>query len=73
MSWKPEVFVEGKWSRNGLVFATEAEAAQSARDLMWRWMNVQDHRAVEVDEPVNYRMGEDGRAVFIGESKSAST
>lgn len=54
MSWKPEVLVEGKWSRNGLVFATEQEANDSAYDLMMRWMAVNDHRAVEVDEPVNY-------------------
>jgi hypothetical protein len=55
MSWKPEVFVQGKWSRNGLVFATEQEAADSARNLMYRWILVEDSRAVEVDEPVNYR------------------
>jgi hypothetical protein len=54
MSWKPEVFVEGKWSRNGLVFATEQEAKDSARDLMMRWFAVEDSRAVEVDEPVRH-------------------
>jgi hypothetical protein len=53
MSWKPEVFVEGKWSRNGLVFATQKEAEENAADLMMRWFAVQDSRAVEVDEPVN--------------------
>jgi hypothetical protein len=26
MPWKPEVFVEGKWSQNQLVFATREEA-----------------------------------------------
>jgi len=50
-AYKPEVFVEGKWCRNALVFATREEAEQNASDLMWRWMNVQDSRAVEVDEP----------------------
>lgn len=55
MAWKPEVFVEGKWSRNGLVFATKEEAEDNALSLMWRWTLVQDSRAVEVDEPVNYR------------------
>lgn len=55
MSWKPEVFVEGKWSRNGLVFATKEEALASARDLQWRWLLVEGVRATEVDEPVNYR------------------
>jgi hypothetical protein len=55
MSWKPEVEVEGKYSRNGLVFATEEEAKANARNLMNRWMAVTDYRAVEVDEPVNYK------------------
>jgi hypothetical protein len=55
MAWKPEVFVENKWSRNALVFATEQEASDNARDLMFRWLLVTDSRAVEVDEPVNYR------------------
>jgi hypothetical protein len=54
MSWKPEVFVEGKWSRNALVFATKEEAEANAKDLMMRWFAVQDSRAVEVDEPVNH-------------------
>jgi hypothetical protein len=55
MGWKPEVLVENKWSRNGLVFASEQEAKDNARDLMNRWMNVQDSRAVEVvGEPANY-------------------
>lgn len=54
MSWKPEVFVEGKWSRNGLVFATEQEAKDNASDLLNRWYVPTDSRAVEVDEPVNY-------------------
>ena len=55
MGWKPEVFVEGKWSRNGLVFATEAEALASARELMDRWMNVRDARAIEVvGEPATH-------------------
>jgi|GEM_PF-2449532 len=55
MSWAPEVFVEGKWSRNGLRFATKAEAAANAFNLMMRWMLVEDARATEADEPVNYR------------------
>lgn len=55
MSWKPEVQVSGEWSRNGLVFATKEEAEASARDIKGRWMLVTGSRAVEVDEPVNYR------------------
>jgi len=55
MGWKPEVFVEGKWSRNGVTFATEPEALASARELMDRWMNVKDARAVEVvGEPATH-------------------
>ena len=53
-SWKPEVFVQGKWSRNALVFATEAEAFSAACALMDRWILVDDARAVEVDEPVRH-------------------
>jgi hypothetical protein len=64
-AWKPEVKVAGKWCRNGLVFATEAEAKESADNLMWRWVNVEESRAVEVDEPVNYRLV-DGENVWIG-------
>ena len=56
MAWKPEVQTvnDPKWYRNGLVFATEAEAIHSAFSLMMRWSAVEDYRAVEVDEPVNY-------------------
>jgi len=57
MSWKPEVQVAGegdKWHRNGLVFATEQEARDNAADLFSRWTSCTGHRAVEVDEPVNY-------------------
>jgi len=55
-SWAPEVFVEGKWSRNGLRFATEAEAAERAADLFYRWTSCTDSRATGADEPVNYRL-----------------
>lgn len=48
-AWKPEVLVQGKWCRNGLVFATEQEAKDSADDLMDRWFSVDEARAVEVD------------------------
>lgn len=57
MSWKPEVIADssGKWARNGLAFATKEEAEASARDLASRWMLVTDWRAVESDQPVNYK------------------
>jgi len=57
MSWKPEVKVmnnNGQWSQNNLAFATEAEALESARDLFNRWILVEEFRAVESDQPVNY-------------------
>jgi hypothetical protein len=58
MSWKPQVKVAGedKWHSNGLAFATEEEAATRAWDLWSRWAMATDHRAIESDEPVNYRL-----------------
>lgn len=56
MSWKPEVLVDGQWSQNAVVFATEEEAVYSAKELMSRWMLVCDSRAVESDMPVNYKI-----------------
>ena len=57
MSWKPEVIADssGKWCGNGLRFATQQEAEDNARDLSYRWTLVRDWRAVECDDPVNYR------------------
>lgn len=56
MSWKPEVIADssGKWSSNGLCFATKEEAEANARNLMMRWFSVTDTRAVESSDPVNY-------------------
>lgn len=56
MTWKPEVRVNGQWSQNALVFATEEEAMLSARDLMNRWMLVEDARTVPSKEKVNYQI-----------------
>jgi hypothetical protein len=67
MHWKPEVQTVGgndRWSSNGLVFATEAEAKAYVSDLMWRWMQVTDTRVVDTSEPVNYRWHE-GKAERI--------
>ena len=66
MSWKPEVEVNDQWSRNALVFATQEEAAESARELFGRWMLATGYRAVEVDEPVNYALI-DGALVAVKE------
>jgi len=56
MSWKPQVKVNGNWEKNNVAFATEEEAAKSASDLFDRWVICTDHRAIESDETVNYRM-----------------
>lgn len=57
MSWKPQVFLpnENKWCGNALVFETKEEAENNARDLLMRWFVPTDSRAIESDEPVNYR------------------
>jgi hypothetical protein len=69
-SWAPEVFVEGKWSRNALRFATKEEAEASAFNLMMRWTSVADSRATEADEPVNYRWV-DGKGQISIEGETA--
>jgi hypothetical protein len=56
MSWKPEVFAEGEWCGNGLRFATFDEADLWARNLLFRWFVPTDSRAVESNDPVNYKM-----------------
>lgn len=58
MSFKPEVIADssGKWTANGLAFATELEAKVWVDDLSMRWTLVRDVRVVPSDEPVNYRM-----------------
>jgi hypothetical protein len=60
MPWKPEVYVEGMWSQNSLVFATQAEAEMEAYALLMRWTLCEKSRAVEVDEPVNAVRNEHG-------------
>jgi hypothetical protein len=53
MSWKPEVKVNGIWERNGLCYATEAEARDSALCLFNRWHSCDDSRAIPSGDPVN--------------------
>jgi hypothetical protein len=55
MSWKPEVIADssGKWTGNGLAFATKNEAEQYGLDLMFRWTAVREYRAIESEESVN--------------------
>lgn len=55
MSWKCEVHAEGEWVSNGLCFETEQEANDYGVDLLSRWFVPDDHRAIQSDDPVNYR------------------
>ena len=57
-SWKPEVRTgkDPKWYDNSVRLATKEEAEAAARDLMARWMLVVECRAVESDDPVNYKI-----------------
>lgn len=57
-SFKPEVQTDdtGNWYDNALRFATREEAEASAKELMSRWLLVNDCRAVESDDPVNYTL-----------------
>jgi hypothetical protein len=65
VNYKPSVEVEGKFSENGLVFATYTEAYESAESLMFRWYAVTNIRVVETTDKVNYTRinGKDERIV----------
>ena len=67
MAWKPEIFTEGKWYPNGLVFETEAEAMDNACALFHRWTAAKGYRAVKSDHAVNYRW-RDGELVKLDTS-----
>lgn len=54
-SFRPMVLVEGKWSGNGLRFATREEAERQGRDLLARWFVPTDSRADPSDDAPNYR------------------
>ena len=62
MSFKPQVQTgrDPTFYGNALAFATREEAERSAQDLSQRWMLVVGYRAIESDEPVNYRYCSDG-------------
>jgi hypothetical protein len=62
-SFAPEVFLEGKWSGNGVRFETEEEAFLWGSDLLTRWFVPTDHRAVPSEDPVNYRRLEGGQII----------
>jgi len=67
VSWRPEVIADssGKWTPNGLRFATEQEAVDYARDLSKRWLLVREYRAAPSSDPVNYCY-QDGKLVDAG-------
>lgn len=57
MSWKPAIKTSGEdFHLNGQTFETKEEAEYMARDIFNRWMLATDHKAVESDEPANYRI-----------------
>lgn len=64
MSYRPMVYVHREWAGNGLRFATQEEAEQSASDLAARWFLVEDFRVEESEDPVNYAIV-DGRLVPV--------
>jgi len=56
MSWKAEVFTEGKWYSNAIRVATQEEAEAYGRDLLNRWLVPTDMRTVESDDPVTHQL-----------------
>jgi len=70
MSFKPEVIADssGKWCGNALRFATGSPPRKrpKPRWLIWpgRWLLVRETRAVECDDPVNYRW-QDGQLIAV--------
>lgn len=69
-SWRPEVKTSGEWTANALRFGTKREAEANAENLMLRWTLVTAFRAVESDDPVNYRW--DGGLVDIKEGDNGT-
>jgi hypothetical protein len=62
MSWASYVTTSGdngKFSTNGLRFATEAEADQYGKDLAGRWFAVIKWESRQTEDPVNSKI-EDG-------------
>lgn len=70
MSFKGEVIADssGKWSGNGMSFATREEAQTYVEDLAMRWTAVRETRVVESDEPVSYEI-RGGKVVEVKEER----
>jgi hypothetical protein len=66
MSFKTEIlaFHETKWVSNGVRFATADEAEAAGQELSMRWFALDQWRAAESDEPVNYKF-ENGKSVAL--------
>lgn len=58
MSYKPTIKVYGEagYHKNGMAFATYAEANYWGADRLSRWTMAERHGVVESDEPVNYKI-----------------
>lgn len=54
-SWAPEFEIDRKWSGNAMRFATKAEAEAYGFNKLLNWNMPTDSRAVELDDPANYR------------------
>lgn len=54
MSYKMEVYTTD-WNSNACAYATKEEAEAAGRELLMRWWVPTDSRAVESNEPVNYK------------------
>ena len=59
VSYKMECKVGCEWGSNHCAYATEAEAIEAGKELLSRWYGASDSRAVESDQPVNYRFNFD--------------
>ena len=51
--FKSEVFVDGEWASNGVVWPDLISAEKAASDLYSRWTLTTDYRAVEVQQKPN--------------------
>jgi hypothetical protein len=53
MGYKTEVYVQGEWSTNAVVWPDAESADKAGYDLLCRWFVPTDYRVVEVDEEPN--------------------
>ena len=51
--WVTEVFAQGEWVPNGIVWPDEESALEAGRDLLSRWFVPTDYRAVPTDKEPN--------------------